>query len=180
MRRAARSHCDNNHAWPALLDANGVAIGKGDARGIAAKVYRKTYSMQRQNLVFQLRDGETAPPWLNGKTYRDVTRQYVATTDVAVKLTVEPNKPQRFAYLCVFNGGAWRAIHWGKNEDREVVFSDMGRGLRYLPAYYIDKKLVPAAPAFFLGRDGKRKSFETAGGASPISLTKAPGKLVDG
>jgi len=76
------------------------------------------------------------------------------TTDVTVRLTRERPEGARFAFLCVFNGGEWQAIHWSRIEGDRAVFSDMGRHLAYLPAYYVDEKLVPAAEPFILTKDG--------------------------
>ena len=112
-------HRDNNHAWPVILDAEGR--GRSGDGNRAAKVYRKTYSKQRQNLVFQLREGEQAPRWLDRETYRDVTDQYFATSDVRVALP--DHGERRFAYLCVFNGGEWRPIHWGRISGGVALFA---------------------------------------------------------
>lgn len=150
-------HRDNNHAWTVYLDADGK--GRSGAGGPAAKVYRKTYALQRQNLAFQLRDGEKAPGWLRGKTYKDVTAQYKETSDVTVALTRLPETPQRFAYLCVFNEGEWRAIHWAWTVDGSANFTAMGRNVLYLPAWYVDEKLVGAAAPFWLRADGSCETF---------------------
>ena len=139
---------DNNHAWSVFLDENGEGhAGQGN---VAAKIYRKTFSQQRGNLAFHLREGEQGAPWLNRRTYMDVTDQYMPTTDVTVELTNEVPEGHRFAYLCVFNGGEWKPIHWGWIEDAKTTFDRMGRGVAYLPAYYVDEEPVPAAPPFFL------------------------------
>ena len=52
-------HRDNNHAWDVLLDANGIGFAKANAH--AAKVYRKTYAIQRDALCFRLPEGREAP-----------------------------------------------------------------------------------------------------------------------
>ncbi len=163
---------DNNHAWPVFLDEN----GEGAARqgGVAAKIYRKTFSQQRGNLAFHLREGEEGPRWLNRRTYMDVTDQYMVTTDVTVELTNEIPDGHRFAYLCVFNGGEWKAIHWGRIENGGATFDRMGRGIAYLPAYYVDEELVPAAPPFFLDAEEWVLTF-VGEPSSPISC-ELPGK----
>ena len=149
---------DNNHAWEVTLDENGQ--GSAGLSNRAAKVYRKTFSIQRDSLACRKRDEEEVPRWLARKTYRDVTPQYMETTDVRVCLDNKAPKRTRFAYICVFNGGEWRAIHWGEIDGGEVTFTDMGRNIAYLPAYYLDEELVPAAPPFILTRDGEVRSFE--------------------
>jgi len=144
---------DNNHAWEVILDSEGR--GKAGLSNRAAKVYRKTFSIQHDNLAFRKGKDEKIPRWLSGKSYIDVTSQYLDTTDVTVRLQNEKPADARFAYLCVFNGGAWKAIHWGEIAGDQVTFTDMGREIAYLPAYYIDKKLEPAGPAFILTAEGE-------------------------
>lgn len=141
---------DNNHGWEVVLDKHGR--GRAGLFNKAAKVYRKMFSHNPANLRFQVKKGEAMPPWLSLPSYRDVTDQYLETTDVTVTL-VPSAKPGRFAYLCVFNGGEWRPIHWGRVEGPQVRFTKMGRGIAYLPAYY-DGKVVPAAPPFLLDDKG--------------------------
>jgi hypothetical protein len=174
---------DNNHAWPVTLDENGEGFAKQG--NVAAKIYRKTFSQQRENLAFRLEEGEKAPPWLNRRTYRDVTDQYMPTSDLAIVLTGDTPEGARFAYLSVFNGGEWKAIHWGRIvEDRVVIstprgehcesldptarFDRMGRGIAYLPTYYHDGELLPAASPFFLAKDGGITHF-AKGSGTPIT-----------
>lgn len=144
---------DNNHAWDVILDADGK--GKAALSNRAAKVYRKTFSIQRDSLGCRKSPDEKAPRWLSGKNFKDVTADYLETTDVAVRLETEKPEGARFAYLCVFNDGEWRAIHWGEIDGTRVTFTGMGRNIAYLPTYYVDEQLVPAAPPLILTRDGE-------------------------
>lgn len=139
---------DNNHAWQVILDAD----GRGDVElsSRAAKVYRKMFSAQPDSLACRKTDEEKVPRWLGGKNYVDVTSQYLETTDVTIHLETERPENARFAYICVFNGGQWKAIHWGDIADDCVTFTEMGRNIAYLPAYYVEKELVPAGPPFIL------------------------------
>ena len=144
---------DNNHAWQVVLDEHGR--GKAGLSNRAAKVYRKTFAIQRDNLGCRKGEDEKVPGWLAGRNYIDVTSQYVETTDVDIRLAADPPKKTRWAYVCVFNGGEWQAIHWGEIDGDRVTFSEMGRNIAYLPAYYIERELVPAGPAFILTQAGE-------------------------
>jgi hypothetical protein len=148
---------DNNHGWEVVLDKDGK--GSAGLFNKAAKVYRKMYSQNPDNLFFQAKKGEPLPPWLSLRSYKDVTDQYMETVDVQIDLTYAPSKPARFAYICVFNGGEWRPIHWAKVVDSKATFTKMGRGIMYLVGYFEDKKVVPAAPPFLLDELGKTTSF---------------------
>jgi hypothetical protein len=152
---------DNNHAWEVLLDSAGR--GRAGLSHRAAKIYRKTFSIQRDSLGAVKTADEKVPRWLAGRNYRDVTPDYMDTTDVAVRLTADRPQGARFAYLCVFNGGEWRAIHWSPIEGDRATFANMGRRIAYLPAYYVDEEPVPAAAPFILAKDGKVRILDGAG-----------------
>jgi hypothetical protein len=153
---------DNNHAWDVLLDSAGR--GRAGLSHRAAKVYRKVFSIQRDSLGAIKTEDEDVPRWLARRNYRDVTSQYMETTDVTVRLTGERPEGAHFAYLGVFNGGEWQAIHWSPIEGDRAVFTDMGRRIAYLPAYYVDEKLVPAAEPFILTKGGEVRVLD---GAAP-------------
>ncbi len=152
----------NNHAWNAVLAADkrivpfmGCESDPGEYRlwNKLAKVYRKMYAEQPTNLAFVKQEWEEVPRWLAGKSYLDVTSDYVDVSDVTLTLDSIPDSTH-FAYLCVFNSGEWGTIHWGKINDSQVTFSDMGRDIVYLPAYFLDQTIVPAAPPFILDEAG--------------------------
>lgn len=145
---------DNNHGWEVVLDKNGR--GNAGLFNKAAKIYRKMFSHQPGNLAFQATKGEPLPGWLANKSYIDVTDQYLETTDITVALEYPSPKPARFAYICVFNGGEWRPIHWSPIRDGKATFTKMGRGIAYLVAYYCpDDKIEPAAAPFLLSDNGR-------------------------
>jgi hypothetical protein len=159
-------HRDNNHAWDVLLDAHGIGFAKANAH--AAKVYRKTYAIQRDNLCFQLPEGKEAPNrFLSSRFYYDVTGQYAPTTDVEV----EVRTAEAIAYLCVFNGGVWKAIQWGRVKGGKVTFAAMGRNLVYLPMDYDGKRLRPVASPRLVLRDGSVVPLPGKGAATSVIAT---------
>jgi hypothetical protein len=152
----------NNHAWNAILTPGGKVIpfmgaeanpGEYRLANKLAKVYRKTFSRNKKNIAFQVDDPEKLPPYLSGKSYRDVTADYVPVMDVAIRLKREVPDTVDFAYLCVFNSGAWKAIQWGKITEGVADFSDMGLDVAYLPALYLNDDIVPAGSPFILTPD---------------------------
>ena len=152
---------DNNHAWEVILDAQGR--GKAAIHSRAAKIHRKTFAIQRDSLACRAGKGEKLPRFLGSRNYRDVTDQYIETTDVTLRLENDKPANARFAYVCVFNGGKWRPIHWGKLDGDCVTFTKLGRNIAYLPAYYVDEKVVPAGGPFILMSDGNVRRFDAAG-----------------
>ncbi len=153
---------DNNHAWNAIVTREGKAIpfmGAGENPGKyklfakAAKVYRKTFSQHKENLAFQKAPGEKVPPWMSGKSYIDVTAEYEEVCDVTTPFPKPVADSIHHAYLCVFNGGEWQAIHWGTVENQQALFTDMGKEIAYLPMFYLNEELVPAGLPFILRDD---------------------------
>ncbi len=166
-----------NHAWNSIMGADGAVIpfmgaesspGSYNLANKLAKVYRKTFSKQKGNLVFQNRKQEAVPGWLAGKSYTDVTADYVDVCDVSVTFRREIPDSVDIAYLCVFNSGEWRAIHWGRIEGDSAVFTGMGTGVAYLPALYLNGDIVPCANPFILGQDCAVREL-TGKGDSSIS-----------
>jgi hypothetical protein len=163
----------NNHAWSVVIGADGN--GYSPISGVAAKVYRKTFSEQLDSLGAKLDEGEKAPRWLKGKYYKDVTKSYVPTSDVSVVVT--PSE-QKYAYLCVFNSGHWKAIQWSEIENNVASFSGMGRDILYLPAFYINEEIVAAWQPFILDKDGMTRIMRTDGIKVDISTNESTGKRV--
>jgi len=158
---------DNNHAWDVLLDAHGrghVPLGNR-----AAKIYRKTFAIQHDSLG-AIKGDEPAPRWLSSTHYKDVTQEYLRTTDVRVDLGHPEGR--RFAFLCVFNGGEWVAIHWAREEPLDLwTFTAMGRGIAYLPAWYDGKDLLPAGPPLLLLDDGTERLLPGTGAKTKLIAT---------
>lgn len=171
----------NNHAWNAVVTPDGQAIpfmgaeadpGEYKLANKAAKVYRKMFSDQPENLFFQPRKQDSLPRWLAGKNYRDVTAAYGPVSDVPVTLTQPSTDSVDIAYLCVFNTGEWQPIQWGRIVDDKVIFKAMAPGIAYLPALYLNGKIVPCADALILHDDGQLKSL-TADEADTEAITVA-------
>jgi len=152
----------NNHAWNAIVTHDGEAIpfmgcesdpGKYSIRSRVAKVYRKTFAKQTNNLASILNENEKAPAWLKGEHYIDVTAKYTKNADVKINITTEIPDSIRFVYLCVFNSGEWKAIQWSNLENNSASFKGMGVDLCYLPMILKDEELVPIDVPVILQKD---------------------------
>jgi len=156
----------NNHAWNAIVTTEGKVVpfmgaeanpGEYRLANKLAKVYRKTFSTQRQCLAFQFPEGTDLPKYLSSKNIVDVTRDYADVRDVSLNLTAPDSA--RVAYLCVFNSGEWKAICWSTMIGSSVTFKDVGVGIAYVPAVFASGEIVPAGPAFVLNADGSRSNL---------------------
>jgi len=153
----------NNHAWNSILTAEGKVIpfmgaeanpGEYTLHYKAAKIYRKTFGRRKENLTFQKNKQEEIPRWLAGKSFVDVTTDYLTTADPVIKFTQQTPDSVDIAYLCVFNSGQWKAIDWARIAGGTAAFSDMGTGVAYLPALYLNEEIVPCGSPFILRDDG--------------------------
>lgn len=157
----------NNHAWNAILDKDGNTTifmggeanpGEYKLTNIFAKVYRKSFAPQANSLVEIKKSWEQAPPYLNSPTIIDVTSEYTQTFTVDLTLNNDQPDSTEFAYMCVFNSGKWKPIAWGKvKADNKVSFENMGAGIAYLPAYFKNDEIIPAANAIILSNNGTVK-----------------------
>ncbi|MEE9555235.1 MAG: transglutaminase-like domain-containing protein [candidate division Zixibacteria bacterium] len=170
----------NNHAWNAIATADGQVIpfmGAESNPGVyrlankLAKVYRKMYGKQKDNLIFQERKQEKVPRWLGGKSYLDVTASYTDVCDVSIEFEKEIPDSVDTGYLCVFNSGEWKAIQWGKIENGKAVFKDMGSDqIAYLPALYLNEEIVPYGSPFILDKNCELRSLCKNGETDDFSL----------
>lgn len=153
----------NNHAWNAIVQPDGKVIpfmgaeanpGEYKLYHQAAKVYRKSFGLNPENLIFQERKQEAIPGWLRGKTYLDVTEDYVDTTSVTYTFESAIPDSVDIAYLCVFNSGAWKPIDWARIENGSATFKKIGCGIACLIGLYINEEIEPYSDPILLGDDG--------------------------
>lgn len=159
----------NNHAWNAILDKNDSVImfmggesNPGDYKlgNKLAKVYRKTYAVQEKSLKEKMEEWEKAPKYLNSKSIRDVTNDYVPVKQVKIELTNGIPDSTNFAYICVFNSGEWKAIDYTRPYGNKASYTKMGMGIAYLPAFYYDEQIIPAGDAIILTDSGKIETMK--------------------
>jgi hypothetical protein len=175
----------NNHAWNVIVAPDGRVVpfmgaernpGKYHLDNKLAKAYRKMFGKQKGNLVFQEKKQEKIPRWLSGKNYRDVTADYTDVRDVNIEFRQEVPDSVDIAYLCVFNSGEWRIVHWGRIESGSTVFTDMGTDIAYLPALYINEEIFPFGAPFILQPDGTIRELqpdnERTISVRPVSTTR--------
>jgi hypothetical protein len=127
-----------------------------------AKVYRKTYAPQTDNLAFLDHKQEQVPRWLGGENYCDVTTAYVDARDVTLNLAPPAPDSIDIAYICVYNWGGWKAVHWGRTQGNSVRFTDMGPEILYAPAVYVNEKIELRGKPFLLHDDGLHSALEPA------------------
>lgn len=171
----------NNHAWNAIITPQGSVIpfmgaeanpGEYKLANKLAKAYRKTFSIRRDNPAFLVDYPDALPKYLSSKSYVDVTPDYTTVCDVTVHLREHYPDSVEFAYLCVFNSGEWKPIHWSKIRGDSTVFTDMGTDVAYLPALYLDEEVKAIDAPFILNTESQIQRLE------PDTLTKSTLRLI--
>jgi Transglutaminase-like superfamily len=162
----------SNHAWNSIVMPDGEVIpfmgAESNPREYElankfAKVYRKSFGKNKDNLIFQVRKQEKVPGWLGGKSYIDVTADYTATVNLTIPFEKDVPDSIDIAYICVFNSGEWKAIDWARIENGSAFFTDLGPGVVYLPALYINEEIVPYGIPFIPHGDYARQEFRQKG-----------------
>jgi hypothetical protein len=115
-----------------------------------AKVIRFTYSKQPEVLANIEKEENIPPGFLQYRNYKDITNEYWETDSLKTELFPSTDNPA-ISYACIVSGGKWQPVWWGKTKDNLVTFSNMPKGIAYLPAYYKDQELVPAGYVKVMG-----------------------------
>lgn len=166
------------HAWNVVLSTNGkhtVFTGADSDPGMPhklnekmAKVFRYTYTANPD--LKELNENETYIPLVFQNYFiKDVTTEYMKTCDVEIEALPELKKDYNYAYLAVFNNQEWLPVHWSKVESNKATFSNIGRGIVYLPVYYTQNGVEPMSHPFLLDFDGSIKTLK-----ADVSRTRTP------
>ncbi len=152
---------NGGHSWKIILDPkymNQVGNIHGqEVHSMAGKIYRITYS---HNPIPQSNGKDTIPDFFLSPFHKDVTTQYVNTSDVSIGAHLFPNDKPDYLYLSVFNAKEWKPIAWSKVNRKGALFENMEAGIIYLPVYYKGHNQASTRFPFLLGFDGSTTFFE--------------------
>ena len=171
----------DKHYWNVVIDTTGRARefqvgfglypGKVQLREKVAKIYRRSFAIQRNGIVYKRLGKEDIPPVFRSCDLRDVTAQYgIPVADVTVSLEDVP-RGTKILYLCVSALRGWEPVACAEIKGGKALFrdvatgvidnqayntreQDLGQGIVLLPAYYLQGRVVPAGEPFVLTNDG--------------------------
>lgn len=159
----------NSHSWCVVLANNGknmVYEGIGTPPGVPhkpdekmAKVFRLTYARNPQLEQLNAREKEV-PAFFRNIFQKDVTEEYMATTNVTIPVNPSPYTNNQYVYLAVFDNEKWVPVQWAEIRKGKATFPHMGRDIVYLPVYCTSFGTIPAGPAFLLNSQGEIKLLE--------------------
>lgn len=135
------------------------------------KVFRHTFEYYLEGpMADEKENRENIPGLFKNPRKRDVSSHYFKVSDVIVELTEMKPDNTNYCYLCVYDakGMTWTPVQWSKVEGNQALFKDMGRDIVYLPAFYQDGTVIPAASAFILGQNGKCEKIKRNGKTQEI------------
>lgn len=151
------------HYWDVLFNNNNKNIVVEGCIGkpgmphmddhIMAKVYRTTYSVNREIERINVEDRHV-PDVFQNVFMKDVTREYMMAVDVKMKVT--PPSQSKYIYLSVFDNKNWVPVCWGKMSLGSARFKDVGQDILYLPVSMSDYgKMTAVADPVIVGRNGE-------------------------
>ena len=156
-------HRNSGHQWNAYANEKGQWIpfdaleyGTEPFTAIsdsvkAPKIFRHTFS-SCESCLPPIKHNDI-PPALRNPHRVDVTHMYVTASDVEIDVSGD----ESIIYLSVFNGGEWRIVEWAAVENGKALFRNMGNNnIVYMPAYYRNDEVIPAADPFVLTPHGKK------------------------
>lgn len=147
---------NGRHYWVSLWDVQRFPQYPEHIRlHTVGKVFRQTYA---HNPLPCASHGEYIPSLFRTPFNRDVTHEYLRTSDVAIRVPCD--LPVEYAYLAVFNERKWQPVWYGKIHHNRVNFHNMGREVVYLPVWYNKKgRMFPLGYPFLLKSDGHIHTF---------------------
>lgn len=131
------------------------------------KVFRYNYAVQPDGLASIAPSGDI-PHLFKNRGLEDITDRFVECVDICVPLEKE-SSPGEFAYLCCYDPDniSWTPVAWGKIRGRKARFGKVGKNIVYLPAYYRNGTVIPAAAPFLLTGEGKMERLDGSGETHP-------------
>jgi len=127
---------------PVHLDVTTGAVVDHELPREPAKVIRQTYSAQPHALAILEREERIPPNFLRTKNHLDVTREYWPVRDMQMEL-FSGQQDTSIVYACMFSGGRWHPMWWGRADGGKTTFTDMPRGTVVMPARYENGMLLP-------------------------------------
>lgn len=140
------------------------------------KVYRHTFEYYLPGPMTDEKESrENIPALFLNPWMKDVSTEYFKTSDVTIRLTEKKPDDTQYCYLFVYDAKRydWIPVQWCKIEKETAVFKDMGRNIVYLPGFYQNGQVIPAAPVFILSQDGKYNQLKCNGMNETIKTNTA-------
>lgn len=130
------------------------------------KVYRNTYSMNRDRVRYRNR---SAYRYDFNVCQQDVTEKYMKPVDIEIPIKKDINIGKRirlaeeYAYIAVFSGRDtdWSIVDFGHVSHGKARFTKIGTDILYIALGYDGSQLVPVSSPFVVEKDGSIRYIHT-------------------
>lgn len=152
------------HSWYSMINSDGnilpyywgLLVNAGSSFFVdepVPKVFRHTYSRNERPLTY-LRECKNRP--LSVSLFKkDVTSEYIVTSDISVPITNEEYRKEKWAYIAVFDNQRWVLVDYGQIKSNRANFVNIGRNIAYLVFGYDGRHLTPISDPFILHTNGE-------------------------
>lgn len=124
-----------------------------------SKIYRSTYSIQKESLFMQA-SGEELPNLFSNPFIKDVSDIYKEEcSDINMELDFS-DKKDKIAYIMVFNNKEWIPVDWAKIKNNRVDFHNLHKHSCYLITSYDGKRFKPLTPPFIMDDGGNIETID--------------------
>ncbi len=146
----------NDDKWNYKVIFNNKAYDKAWGKFRLPKVYRQTFSVNRQGPLFdkQVKRKEI-PALFRNPRLMDVSYQYFDTANITIPLPPSVDPEEQYAYICVYGYRDWIPVQWGKINDKQVSFKGMGKDIVYIAGLYKHGHIKPICNPFYLSDQGE-------------------------
>lgn len=127
------------------------------------KVYRKTFSVNKElQRRFKSVPVTDLPPFLSDCRIKDVTAEYVSTSDVEIQVadTIPAEEP---VYLAVYSDDWMVAAYTDTYQNGTATFKDVKNEMLYMPVVYRDGKEFPVNNPFIVDEKGEKRFLKSVG-----------------
>lgn len=155
---------NDRHWWPVLIGSNGEKIKyyvnqkpyednyyDNYPKG---KVFRKTYTPNKDAIIFKEKLAENVPPLLRNLFYKDVTAEYEKVYTVNTPI-YKQEKSNTSGYVCVFDNQNWVPIWAGDCKEGKCEFVDLTSRAMYLPVFYDQGSIESFYAPFNIEENGR-------------------------
>ncbi|WP_442587781.1 discoidin domain-containing protein [Pedobacter sp. AW31-3R] len=152
------------HEWNAIILENSTFIPFDITSAVLyrhklpddllSKVYRKTFTYNKNSHFAIAGFQEHLPGWLNDPYITDVTHLYSETSDITIEQEKHEISKNNIAYLSVFDAGNWIPVAWALQGQRKAKFENVARGGVYLPIIFSNSKFIAIDDPLILDNKG--------------------------
>ena len=150
------------HFWNVLINecgegqmfmGGGSSLGEYKINKEMPKIYRFMFSRQKDAIGSKVAKHNIPDALLKSSSIKDVTDQYVKTSNLSIELKDQPVGSPIF--FCVWNNSKWRPVA-GEilNNNHKVTFSNMGRGIVYVAMMFDGNQMIPVSNPIKISKDG--------------------------